>query len=161
MTDELKPLLSCPFCGGKSKLIESHRFGPEDTTPHYWKVSCNIIGCNGAAVNIWYPSPEAAITAWNRRTEPIGNSDELPIRSEVKTFAEFMEVSLKLNDYKGGWRNKTPDWLMSRLKDEVQDLQAALDFALYNEEKIGECVDVANYAMMIADVLSLRREDAE
>ncbi len=150
MTAEpLKPL-PCPFCGS----------GSEDLYCDGHYVHCEVCNTTGPSV---YPVPDddAAIAAWNRRVEPIGNSDELPIRSEVKTFAEFMEVSLKLNDYKGGWRNKTPDWLMSRLKDEVQDLQAALDFALYNEEKIGECVDVANYAMMIADVLSLRREDAE
>ena len=149
MTDELKPI-GCPMCGKLPVWKQRFDIGGILECEHDDHYVCV---CGKDLIT--------AITAWNRRTEPIGNSDELPIRSEVKTFAEFMEVSLKLNDYKGGWRNKTPDWLMSRLKDEVQDLQAALDFALYNEEKIGECVDVANYAMMIADVLSLRREDAE
>ena len=67
MSEELK---SCPFCGGNGKLIESHRYDASvDPTPPHWKVSCECIGCNGAAINIWRQTPEDAIEAWNSRHE--------------------------------------------------------------------------------------------
>lgn len=118
MTDELKPLLSCPFCGGKSKLIESHRFGPEDTTPHYWKVSCNVIGCNGAAVNIWHPSPEQAITAWNRRYEPKELPEWLKKKINGRIYEDITEMDQKspivLNDI------STLKWVLSLRREDAE-----------------------------------------
>lgn len=87
MTDELT-LLPCPFCGGNGKLIESHRYDASvDSTPPHWKVSCECVGCNGAAINIWRQSEEEALKAWNHRVEP----DTLPswaIEAIEKAFNE-------------------------------------------------------------------------
>jgi len=66
MTDEpLKPL-PCPFCGS----------GSEDLYCDGHYVHCEVCNTTGPSV---YPvlDDDAAIAAWNRRVEPIGNSDEL------------------------------------------------------------------------------------
>ena len=57
--EELKP---CPFCGGDAECYQS-----VDTAFRDYKISCNEIGCIGAATNLWFPSEELAIMAWNRR----------------------------------------------------------------------------------------------
>jgi len=44
------------------------------------------------------------------------------IRSEVMVFAQAMEKELRENDHKGGWRNCNPQWLLSRLCDEMVEL---------------------------------------
>jgi hypothetical protein len=85
-------------------------------------------------------------------------SNTIEIRESVLRFAELMELTLRLNDYKGGWENEPPRALLKRLKDEVTELEIALDFAEYDVEKEAECVDVANFAMMIADVLWRNRQ---
>lgn len=146
MTDELKPL-PCPWCGGKSKLIESHRFGPEDTTPHYWKVSCNVIGCNGAAVNIWYPSPEAAIAAWNRRVRPdIASIDSVSLMAESvrRGLAEVEPIGI-------------PDWLKKRIEHNLKYTESSQKNCICSE--IGE--RLIGYISALEWVLSLRREGAE
>lgn len=76
-------------------------------------------------------------------------SDESPVRPQVKWFAEKMEETLKANDHKGGWDNCNTLWLISRLREEVDELEGSC----VNEKVIKEATDVANFAMMIADRL--------
>jgi hypothetical protein len=80
------------------------------------------------------------------------------LRSEVQAFAEAMELKLIENDHKGGWKNESPSWLIGRLHGELKELVDA-----YNVRKtdpnsfekrmalFGECVDVANFALFVAD----------
>jgi len=70
----------------------------------------------------------------------------IKMRKEVKWFAELMEEKLKKNDYKLHWKNARFGYLFGRLREETEELYFA-----EGEEKIDECVDVANLAMMIAD----------
>lgn len=77
-----------------------------------------------------------------------------------------MEAKLQRNDRKGGWRGCEPGWLLLRLVDEVGELaEAALKVWRQrggppgsgpSEEDIravlAEAADVANFAMMVADV---------
>jgi hypothetical protein len=75
---------------------------------------------------------------------------ETTIRPEVMAFAVLMETKLYMNDHKGGWRNDTPEALLERLYEEVDELKEAL---LVKSVRIAnEAADVANFAMMIADV---------
>ncbi|EJR71386.1 hypothetical protein JDS76_26155 [Bacillus cereus] len=81
------------------------------------------------------------------------------MREEVKWFAEQMESKLQENDHKGGWKDCDLQWLVKRLKEEVNELELALkDFPIsfneYSENVIKESADVSNFSMMIADIVN-------
>lgn len=73
------------------------------------------------------------------------------IRPEVTWFAEQMERKLRENDHKGGWRNDDIGHLNHRLGLEQVELNVALTKGVA-EEIISEAADVANFAMMVADL---------
>lgn len=74
--------------------------------------------------------------------------NDLELRPEVARFAQLMERRLRANDHKGGWRGDTPHALLRRLREETDELYLAI-----TAEDVGnEAADVANFAMMIADV---------
>lgn len=73
------------------------------------------------------------------------------MREEVRWFSEAMERKLAENDHKGGWHNADTIYLLKRLEEELQELQEAALLNYENEKVISESVDVANFAMMIAD----------
>jgi len=137
--------------------------------------------------------------------------DELPdiLRQEVFVFAQAMEKELLENDHKGGWKKCDPQWLLSRMCDELVELLDCFDVERTNApDRIGpreafliaqdhlraaagilrkhtgthntrglaralapdearhsrstdgvlsEAADVANFAMILADVCSKRR----
>lgn len=81
-------------------------------------------------------------------------------RPEVMAFADLMEAQLRANDHKGGWKGCDPHWLHDRLLEEAAELQ---DAGRWKSDGLGvqgcyaravarEAADVANFAMMIADV---------
>ena len=73
-------------------------------------------------------------------------------RSEVVRFSRQMERTLRLHDHKRHWRTLMPYQLQHRLEREVEELDAALD-GTDRKAVVRECTDVANYAMMIADLV--------
>ena len=88
------------------------------------------------------------------------------LRPEVLSFAHLMEAQLRANDHKPGWKGEFASDLFPRISEEAEELRDAIeqhskqlnwgDMALYLPEwtvKVGsEAADVANFAMMIADV---------
>lgn len=72
------------------------------------------------------------------------------IRTELLRFAESMEIKLKQNDFKEAWGLCAISYLFGQLKEEVHELHVAINDGDV-QKIIDECVDVANYAMMIAD----------
>ncbi|MHB8061344.1 MAG: hypothetical protein ACYDG2_01735 [Ruminiclostridium sp.] len=89
------------------------------------------------------------------------------IREEVEKFAQAMEIELKENDYKDGWKDCDLEFLIDKLeeeKDELLEVATRYDSIKYDsrvpeEEKgglrkivISEAADVGNIAMMIADI---------
>lgn len=70
------------------------------------------------------------------------------VRPEVRTFMRICETVLKENDYKGGWKKMSRRQLEQRLQQEVRELLVATDL----DDVVKEACDVANFAMMIADV---------
>jgi hypothetical protein len=81
------------------------------------------------------------------------------LRPEVIAFAHAMEAKLRENDHKGGWRGCSPDALFDRMRDEGSELLGKLvrmeqlpSNAEVRREVAREAADVANFAMMIADV---------
>jgi hypothetical protein len=88
------------------------------------------------------------------------------LRPSLEWFALEMEATLRSNDNKGGWEDCRYEWLFGRLEEESKELLEALSPMkldttaenAWHEQAclaIGECADVANFAMMIADKLRL------
>lgn len=95
------------------------------------------------------------------------SSAPLALRPEVAAFAQLMEQKLRENDHKRGWRCCTVRYLSVRLGNELAELRRVLaertkfigkgrfrpDVDPGIVRRIGgEAADVANFAMMIADV---------
>lgn len=78
-------------------------------------------------------------------------------RQEVQWFARHMERRLAANDHKGGWQDEDVAWLMSRLHEEADELLEALRAGFVDlPTVVHEAADVANFALMIADVVCRR-----
>lgn len=76
------------------------------------------------------------------------------MRAEIEIFANLMNDRMDLRHKKYGgdtWKKDSLQGLMNHLKDEIEELQDALDSDA-TDNIIEESVDVANMAMMIADV---------
>ncbi|MFA5377281.1 MAG: hypothetical protein WC455_16140 [Dehalococcoidia bacterium] len=69
------------------------------------------------------------------------------MRKSVKWFAHLMERELRKNDGKGGWADCPETFLFNSI---VDNLNQARKLA-HGKDKIKACVDMANFAMMIAD----------
>lgn len=74
------------------------------------------------------------------------------MRPEIRSFAELMEAQLKANDHKPGWKNDSFKQLFDRIHEELHELREACVFGGSEEQIRKEASDVANFAMMIADV---------
>jgi len=72
-------------------------------------------------------------------------------RNEVVIFADAMEAKLKENDHKQHWSSMPMQYLIGRLAEEQEELREAIE-GENSEEILKEAADVANFAMMIADV---------
>lgn len=79
------------------------------------------------------------------------------LRRQVRTFANVMEGKLRENDGKGGWSECSVEYLFDRLCEEAHELKAEIesnpDRYLRRAYIVREDADVANFAMMIADVI--------
>lgn len=74
----------------------------------------------------------------------------MKIRPEIQKFAEAMENKLRKHDEERGetgWRGEGFAYLLDRLEDEVDELKN-IETDIDEKE---ECVDIANFAMMIFD----------
>jgi hypothetical protein len=84
--------------------------------------------------------------------------DALDKRVPLKVFADAMEVKLRKNDHKRGWRELPIEALMRLMLIEVEELKCAVEF-LDVKEAQAESVDVSNYCMMIHDRLGMLDRD--
>ena len=81
----------------------------------------------------------------------------MTLRPEVQAFAEAMERRLRENEHKGGWKRERPAWLFKRLREEEFELWTAWADRRFSLDVpvtriVDEAADVANFALMIADV---------
>jgi hypothetical protein len=89
------------------------------------------------------------------------------LRPEVRRFAELMEEKLRANDHKGGWQGDSAFDLVARASEELDELDVAVSQHLARRAELPavrshwlpnamrvarEAADVANFAMMVADV---------
>jgi NTP pyrophosphatase (non-canonical NTP hydrolase) len=77
-------------------------------------------------------------------------------RPEVRAFALLMEHELAKHDDRGEWKaaDKVAGirWLYERLLDEAEEVHEAIEMGASVRMLGKETADVANFAMMIADV---------
>lgn len=78
--------------------------------------------------------------------------EDIFLRDEIAIFAVQMEMKLRENDHKPGWKDNSPSILMFRLTDELNELHDAIYHGGPPSLIRAEAVDVANFAMMISDV---------
>lgn len=85
-------------------------------------------------------------------------SKSLELRPEVRAFAELMEAALRANDHKPGWKGDHPLDLMTRMRQEAGELGVEVvagsrtSLEAWRARVGAEAADVANFAMMVADV---------
>lgn len=84
--------------------------------------------------------------------EKPGSQDapHVAIRPEVLWFAEQMERKLAVNDWRPGWKNCYPDWLILRSREEIGEIEAAMVEG-NPHQIIDEIADAANFLFMLAD----------
>lgn len=100
-----------------------------------------------------------SIRQWDRKPFPEGSPYEVEapdLRPCVLAFAILMEQQLRANDHKSGWGSDTPTSLLGRVYDEALELHDAIAGRSLGNVAAGdvgkEAADIANFAMMIADV---------
>ncbi len=67
-----------------------------------------------------------------------------------------MESRLRVNDKNRGWDDDGVTYLLEQIRNEWWELCDVIDGDLGVDVIIGECGDVANYALMLADVVRHR-----
>ena len=81
--------------------------------------------------------------------------EQLELRPEVQWFAQEMEKILRKNDHKGKWQGCGEVELFEFLDNKIMTLDNALKGYIGRtdwQKVIKEATDLANYAMMIADL---------
>lgn len=84
-----------------------------------------------------------------------GWEDRENVRPEVAEFALAMEAKLRKNDHKTGWHDQPIEAHIKLLAIEKMELDVALEF-LTDERAAEECIDLANFALIIRDKLLAR-----
>lgn len=92
-----------------------------------------------------------AYEAYDRKTD----TGILHCRKEVQDMALAMELKLRRNDHKDGWHKQPIEAHIQLLNIEMMEFRVALEF-LGDEEAAKECVDIANFALIIRDKLLAR-----
>lgn len=71
----------------------------------------------------------------------------------MRSLMQVMRRKMRANVHKSRWIDESPDWLLERLRAEVGELEDAISLG-NPDEVLEECADVANFAMMIADIFA-------
>lgn len=124
--------VNCVYCG--------HRYGQTD------EVSVSMADVLKAHIE---QCPDHPMSKLKQEIERLKAAEP---REEVKWFAEEMEKVLQANDHKGGWDKCDDGYLAWMLRDNLGKLCEAAYQEPKNLQEISKsAVDIANYAMMIAD----------
>jgi len=79
-------------------------------------------------------------------------------RASLRQFADAMEAKLRKNDHKTSWRELPVAALFRMLQVEIEEYKVAHEFLTAGEAR-KELVDVANYALILWDRLSLEQQE--
>lgn len=85
-------------------------------------------------------------------------NEPVTLREPLAEFALLMELKLRKNDHKLGWWNLPVQALVDLMDIERNEFDVALKY-LSKKEAMKECVDIANFAMMVHDRLSMEPDD--
>lgn len=72
------------------------------------------------------------------------------MRTELLDFAREMQIKLNMNSHKRGWDELTPRQCLYRMKQEMGELERAVESNKSKGDVVAECADVANFAMFLA-----------
>ena len=76
------------------------------------------------------------------------------MRDSLINFANKCEEKLKKNDHKSDWRTLPVEALVRKLEIEIEEFKVALQYEGVEDAR-NELVDVANFAMMLWDRMSI------
>jgi len=100
------------------------------------------------------------------QTDPEGAGTAAVMTADVKAFAEALEEKLKIRRQYGYWAGIPMIFYLDRLHDELAELVDA--FFAFDDDLIGsyenimdECVDVANFAMMLFTNAAKAKQEGE
>ena len=89
----------------------------------------------------------------------------LALRPAVRRFALTMEARLRANDHKGGWEDERLQYLTGRMREEFLELEREVYPGFGKTPDVDrvrrEAADVANFALMIADVVGALSETGD
>lgn len=84
-------------------------------------------------------------------------SEERQEKLAVEIFNKTMLAKLRENSHKPHWESEEPQDMLEMLKGEVEELEDVLGRRRYTMKQVHdvmrECADVANFAMMIHDIV--------
>ena len=72
------------------------------------------------------------------------------IESAVRDFSVHMKHKMLLSRHRHHWSVNTPEWLLSRARDELAELEEAIESG-DRKAIVSEAADVAIFMMFIAD----------
>jgi hypothetical protein len=88
----------------------------------------------------------------NARPKPVTQALERRWRPQVEAFADAMEAKLRKHDWQYHWSGLAVQYLFSALDDTSKELRAAVTVG-NPTIALRKAADVANYAMMLADIV--------
>ena len=77
--------------------------------------------------------------------------EDIELRPELETFAQFMEMRLRANDWKGGRQNMTTQEILTRIAQETAELRWAAERNMGASAIRQEAADIANFCLFMAD----------
>lgn len=107
---------------------------------------------------------QADLSVENQKLRDELASERGRLRPPLRWFVEQMEHKLAGNDHKGGWDKESLQHLYDRLVEESRELKKEMHKVKSLDEPsallllniISEAADVANFSMMIADVVQAK-----
>ena len=114
MTEELKP---CAHCNHAAEWkYDKYADINIDNPDPFGKIFCLGCGMQTGELSTY----SEAIAAWNRRAEPIGNSDELPDWVRKKIWSELAPIPTKTQTHFDMGYKTALQWVLSRRKPESE-----------------------------------------
>lgn len=115
-----------------------------------------------AIVSDAYPTHAATCSYWKATVADSKQLDlfcdtvktKVDLRPVVQEFAEAMELKLRKNDHKAGWRELPVEALQRMLLLELEEYKVAIEF-LSVEDARKELIDVSNFCLILRDRLSM------